>query len=162
MSPMASWQEIEEEVPEFAAKVREVMDAHRHKTMATLRADGSPRISGTEVTFKDGQVWLGSMPDSRKAADLRRDGRVAVHSASVDPDEENPAAWPGDAKLAGRAVEVTDPRARAAFGASPEQDFHLFRIDATEVVRTYVDADGEHLVIEMWHEGRGPRTVRRT
>lgn len=158
---MASWQEIEEEVPGFAAKVREVMDAHRHKTMATLRADGAPRISGTEVTFRDGQVWLGSMPGSRKAADLRRDGRVAVHSASADPDEKDPAAWPGDAKLAGRAVEVTDPQARAAFGASPEQDFHLFRIDVTEAVRTYVHADGEHLVIEMWHEGRGLRTVRR-
>lgn len=157
---MASWREIEAEVPEFAAKVREVMDAHRHKTMATLRADGSPRISGTEMTFRDGEVWLGSMPGSVKAMDLRRDGRVAVHSASEDPDEDDPAAWPGDAKLAGRAVEVTDPQARAAFGG-PGQDLHLFRIDVTEVVRTHVDTDGEHLVIEMWHEGRGLRTVRR-
>ncbi|MFC6581074.1 hypothetical protein [Planomonospora parontospora] len=52
---MASWQEIEKEVPELAGRVRELLDAHRHKTMATLRRDGSPRISGTEAQFKDGE-----------------------------------------------------------------------------------------------------------
>jgi hypothetical protein len=41
-------------------------------TLATLRRDGSPRISGTEVEFTDGQVWLGMMPGSLKALDLRR------------------------------------------------------------------------------------------
>ncbi|GAA3133843.1 pyridoxamine 5'-phosphate oxidase family protein [Planomonospora alba] len=157
---MASWQEIEKEVPEFADRVRALMDAHRHKTMATLRKDGSPRISGTEAQFKDGQLWLGSMPGAVKAMDLRRDPRVALHSASVDPDDADPAAWPGDAKLAGRAVEVTDPQVLEGFGL-PEQEGHLFRIDVSEVVRTFVHADGEHLVVQMWHEGRGLREVHR-
>jgi hypothetical protein len=158
--PMASWQEIEKEAPEFAGRVRESLDAHRHKTMATLRKDGSPRISGTEAQFKDGELWLGSMPGAMKARDLRRDPRIALHSASEDPDDADPAAWAGDAKLAGRAVEVTDPEVLERFGL-PGQGAHLFRIDVAEVVRTFVAPGGTHLVVEMWHEGRGLREVRR-
>jgi hypothetical protein len=158
---MASWQEIDKEIPELAARVLAVMGKRKHKTMATLRGDGSPLISGTEVEFKNGEVWLGSMPGAVKALDLRRDARVAIHSASDDPDEADPGGWSGDAKLAGRAVEITDPAARQAFGGPPGQDFHLFRVDVTEVVLTRVDEAGEHLVIEMWHEGRGHRVVRR-
>jgi hypothetical protein len=158
---MASWQEIEKEIPELAARVLALMGRRKHKTMATLRKDGSPRISGTEVEFKDGEVWLGSMTGAVKALDLRRDSRVAIHGMSDDPDESDPTAWDGDAKLAGTAVEITDPAARERFGASPEMDSHLFRVDVTEVVLTKVDPAGEHLVIEMWHEGQGVRVVRR-
>ncbi|WP_169982625.1 MULTISPECIES: pyridoxamine 5'-phosphate oxidase family protein [unclassified Microbispora] len=158
---MTSWREIEKEIPELAARVLASMGKGRHKTMATLRRDGSPRISGTEVDFRDGEVWLGSMPGAMKALDLRRDPRVAIHSPSDDPDEANPGAWSGDAKLAGRAVEITDPAVREAFGVPPGEDSHLFRVDVTEVVFTRTDAAGEHLVIEMWHEGSGHRVVKR-
>ncbi|MBG0831782.1 pyridoxamine 5'-phosphate oxidase family protein [Planomonospora sp. ID67723] len=157
---MASWQEIEKEEPEFAGRVRELFDAHRHKTMATLRKDGSPRISGTEAQFKDGELWLGSMPGAMKAKDLRRDPRVALHSASEDPDDADPAAWAGDAKLAGRAVEVTDPEVLERLGL-PGEGAHLFRIEVAEVVRTFVAPGGTHLVIQMWHEGRGLHEIRR-
>ena len=44
---MPSWSEFEAAAPELAARVRVRLDAHVHKTLATLRADGSPRISGT-------------------------------------------------------------------------------------------------------------------
>ncbi|MEW9529511.1 pyridoxamine 5'-phosphate oxidase family protein [Microbispora sp. NPDC049125] len=158
---MTSWREIEKQVPELAARVLAIMGKGKHKTMATLRKDGSPRISGTEVEFKDGEVWLGSMQGAMKALDLRRDPRVAIHSASEDPDEANPAAWSGDAKLAGRAVEITDPVARERFGLPADEDSHLFRVEVSEVVLTKVDEAGEHLVVEMWHEGTGHRVVRR-
>lgn len=74
------------------------------------------------------------MPGARKAADLLRDPRVAVHSASADP-----SVWTGDAKLAGRAVHVTDPDTIARFTGSLDQgpppgEFQLFRIDVTELV----------------------------
>lgn len=137
------------------------MGRSKHKTMATLRKDGSPRISGIEVEFKNGEVWLGSMPGAVKALDLRRDPRVAIHSASEDPDPANPGAWSGDAKLAGRAIEVTDAAAREGYGAPAGEDFHLFRVDVHEVVVTSVDEAGEHLAIDMWHEGVGRRLVRR-
>jgi hypothetical protein len=105
---VARWDEVVRSAPEFAVAARALFDAHRHKTIAT-RTNGAPRISGIEATFKDGDLRLGMMPGSFKARDLQRDGRMALHSASVDPgDDEDPSAWPGDAKVSGRAVEITD------------------------------------------------------
>jgi hypothetical protein len=58
---MASWSDVSLAAPAFAAAVRAILDAHKHKTLATLRKDGSPRISGIEVDFVDGELWLGAM-----------------------------------------------------------------------------------------------------
>ncbi len=118
---MASWQEIEADAPEFAARVRELFQARKHKTMATLRADGSPRISGVETQIGE-QVTFGSMAGSRKGADLARDLRVALHSPSIDPPEDDPGEWVGEAKIAGRAVATADG----------------FRVDIAEVALTYL------------------------
>jgi hypothetical protein len=130
-----------------------VFDLRRHKTLATLRRDGSPRISGIEVEFVDGEVVMGMMPGSVKAADLRRDSRMIVHAASDDPPKEDASAWLGDAKIGGRAVEVGEPSA---------QPSNRFRIEIAEVVLTRVGEPTDHLVIESWHPGRGlERRTRR-
>ncbi|GLH99145.1 pyridoxamine 5'-phosphate oxidase family protein [Phytohabitans aurantiacus] len=160
---MASWAEVEADAPEFAAAVRRLLDAHRHKTLATLRRDGSPRISGTEAQFRDGELWFGGMWLSRKALDLRRDPRFALHSASVDPDDDDPAAWPGDAKLSGRVEEITDPaRVSEVNKDAPPGPSHLFRADITEVVLTKVGSPADHLLIQWWREGKGLRVFKRT
>ena len=112
---MPSWGEFERDAPEAATLVRESFARGRHCTMATLRADGSPRISGTEVQFIADELWIGSMPSSRKAADLRHDARVAIHSPSPDPSPQDHTDWVGDAKVAGRAVEVTDEATRTSY-----------------------------------------------
>jgi hypothetical protein len=57
---MAAWHEVEQAAPEFAQRIRAVFDAHRHKTIATLRADGSARISGIEAAFEDGELVFGT------------------------------------------------------------------------------------------------------
>jgi Pyridoxamine 5'-phosphate oxidase len=159
---MASWEEVEAAAPELAGRARAAFDAHRHKLLATLRLDGSPRISGIEATFADGQLWLGMMPGSRKALDLRRDPRLALHSASEDPTDADPTAWPGDAKLSGRAVEVDDPALLRQLGAGDEADSaHLFRVDVTELVHVRVGDPADHLVIDLWREGAGLRSMRR-
>ena len=149
---MPSWSDVEAEAPELAALARRFLDAHVHKTLATLRRDGSPRISGTEVVFSEGELWLGSMWHSSKALDLLRDPRFALHSGSADPPD-----WAGDAKLAGRAEEVTDPeRKMAIIGDDPSPDsFHLFRANITELVVVHIGDPADHLVIETWHAGRG-------
>ena len=159
---MASWAEIEAAAPELAARARASFDAHKHKVLATLRRDGSPRISGIEASFADGQLWLGMMPGSRKALDLRRDPRLALHSPSVDPPEDDPGGWAGDAKLSGRAVEVDDPAVLERMGAGDQAgEAHLFRVDITELVHTRVGEPADHLVIELWREGQGLRTMQR-
>jgi Pyridoxamine 5'-phosphate oxidase len=144
---MASWGEIEREAPQLTALARPFFDAFTHKTLATLRRDGAPRISGIELDFADGEAWLGSMSQAVKALDLQRDPRFALHSGSANPDE-----WRGDAKIAGRAVEVTEPGATS----------HRFRLDITELVVVRHGGDPpDHLVIEAWHEGRGVSRRRR-
>ena len=62
---MPAWKAIEQAEPEFARRVRTLFDAGRHKTIATQRADGSPRISGIECEFTDGDLRFGSMTGAR-------------------------------------------------------------------------------------------------
>ena len=150
---VASWRDLEREEPDFAATVRALFDARTHKTLATLRADGSPRISGIEVEFKDGELVFGSMPDARKGADLARDPRFALHGPTVDPPEGRPAAWPGEAKVAGRAVLVGDVDGEAS-GQS-------FRADLDEVVLTSLTDAGDRLLIQVWRPGVPLRRIER-
>jgi hypothetical protein len=154
---MASWSAFEHEAPELAALARRFLDLNAHKVLATLRRDGSPRVSGTEVRFSDGELWLGSMPGAVKARDLQRDPRFALHGGPLDPG----AGWEGDAKLAGLAEEVTDPDRRAAVLSEQFRESHLFRADVREVSVVRVGDPADHLVIESWHEGRGTERVER-
>jgi hypothetical protein len=150
---MTSWREVEQAAPEFAQRVRALFDAHRHKTIATLRADGSPRISGIEAVFEDGDLVFGSMPNARKGADLRRDPRFALHSATVDPVEGAEAQWPGEAKISGRAF-TAGPVAERANG-------ERFHADVAEVVHTHLDKEATTLVVEWWTPTHGLRRVER-
>jgi hypothetical protein len=151
---MPAWREIERAEPEFAARVRALFDARKHKTIATLRADGSPRISGIECEFVDGDLRFGSMPGARKSADLRRDPRFALHGPTVDPVEGKESEWPGEAKIAGRAIWG---------GPLPADgpDGERFDTDITEVVVTHLDDAASKLVVEWWTPDRGLRTVER-
>ena len=143
---MPAWSEIEQAEPELAARVREMFDVGRHKTIATLRADGAPRISGIECEFVDGQLQFGSMNPARKAADLIRDPRFAIHSPTVHPEEGKESEWPGEAKIAGRATSA---------------DGETFVADITEVVVTALDDTASKLVIEWWTPRQGLRRVER-
>jgi hypothetical protein len=155
---VARWSEFEAAAPELAREVRGRLDARVHKTLATLRHDGSPRISGTETRFADGELWIGSMWRARKALDLQREPRFALHSGSEDP-----PGWEGDAKVAGVAEEVTDPeRVRAINGeAAAAGPTHLFRLDVREASAVRLSEDRKQLVIEVWTPSGGVRTMRR-
>jgi hypothetical protein len=146
---MTRWQDLDAAEPEFARRVRALFDAHRHKTIATLRADGSPRISGIETVFEDGDLFFGSMSNARKGADLKRDPRFALHSATVDPVDGEEAKWPGEAKIAGRAVHVGG------------EDSDRFRVEVSEVVHTHLNAEATLLVVEWWTPENGLRKVER-
>src|SRR5581483_6360827 len=106
--------------------------------IATVRADGAPRISGIETVFEGGQLSFGSMSNARKGADLRRDPRFALHSATVDPVEGAEAQWPGEAKISGRAV------AAGPITEGPQGD--LFHADIAEVVHTHLNEQATLLV----------------
>jgi Pyridoxamine 5'-phosphate oxidase len=150
---MAAWHDVEQAAPVFAQRVRALFDAHRHKTIATLRADGSPRISGIEAAFEDGELVFGSMPHARKGADLRRDPRFALHSATVDPVEGAEAQWPGEAKISGRAI--------ASRPVTAGSDGDRFHADIADVVHTHLNETATMLVVEWWTPTHGLRRIER-
>jgi len=151
---MASWTEFASAEPELARRVEERFGIRKHKTLATLRQDGSPRISGIEVEFVDGELYLGMMPGSLKLHDLERDPRLAVHSPTEDPPPSNPSGWAGEAKLAGYAREDDFPD-------TPVPGARRFRLDITEAVLTHLNEAGDRLVIESWHPERGTARLER-
>ncbi|GHF64663.1 pyridoxamine 5'-phosphate oxidase [Amycolatopsis bartoniae] len=141
---MATWQEFSRQAPGFAERVRARFDAAASHVLATVRRDGSPRVSGSEVRYAGPHMYIGSMLDARKAQDLRRDRRFALHAF---PSAE------GDAKVAGAVVEVTD-QSEVDVVQGDVQPCHLFRLDLTEAVMTEVE--GNTLVITVWHPGAPP------
>ncbi|MDJ0384350.1 pyridoxamine 5'-phosphate oxidase family protein [Streptomyces sp. G-G2] len=152
------WEHFAHAAPEFAEAVRARFGQYPHHVLATLRKDGSPRLTGLNLTFRGGELWLGMMPGSRKALDLRRDPRFALYG-NPGPDDTMPD---GDVRISGRAVEIVDPPELHRFaeesGETP-RPFHLFRAELTEVVGVAVD--GDDLVVRAWTPDGGLRTLRR-
>lgn len=155
-----SWAEFEQAEPVLAGAVRDRFEAHRHGILATVRADGSPRLSGLETPIRSGHLWLAMMPGSLKAADVDRDPRFSLHSA---PDAEDLAD--GDARIEGTA--------RSA-GIAEKETFaagHRFRIDDLSAMALFVAligrvvlvrVVGDELSIETWTPTRGLTITRRS
>ncbi len=99
---MVKWIEFADAAPELAARGEKLFRSAVMCLVGTLRADGSPRISPCEVILAEGELMLGMMWRSRKALDLMRDPRLAVHSV---PEK---GASGGDFKIYGRANEIPD------------------------------------------------------
>ncbi|MEV5488260.1 pyridoxamine 5'-phosphate oxidase family protein [Streptomyces bobili] len=154
-----NWAAFAEAEPDLARVTEERFGAFTHHVLATLRKDGSPRTSGLEARFLDGELWLGMMPGSLKVLDLRRDPRFSLQANPGD----GTGMGGGDVRISGRAVEVGDGEARAGYvkEVEPPQPFHLFRTELTEVVRTYVE-DDTYLVTQFWKPGEPVRTLKRT
>jgi hypothetical protein len=161
---MATWNHVLHEAPEPAKLAQERIEATGLALLATIRRDGSPRISGIEPSFFDDDLWLGSMDGALKAKDLRRDPRFALHNATVDKEVKE-----GDVKISGRAVEILDEDEKLDFlrrfaeangYGPPPGPFHLFRADVTEVAT--IRPGGDHLDIDIWVEGKGVRRVERS
>lgn len=146
-------------MPELADRARSLFDAGRHKTIATLRSDGSPRISGIECEFVDGELRFGSMSGARKGADLHRDPRFALHGPTFHPVEGKEADWSGEAKIAGRAVPSGTVSVDDSTGEAHEGE--MFTADIAEVVVTGLNDEGTMLVIESWTPHRGYRRTER-
>lgn len=148
---MVTWRQFEDAEPDFAADVRALFDAGRHKTIATVRADGAPRISGIECEFADGRLTFGSMVGARKAADLVRNPRFALHGPTFHPVDGKEREWPGEAKIAGRANPASGGRPDAA----------MFVADIDEVVVTRLNPEGTKLVVTWWTTTGGLQRIER-
>jgi hypothetical protein len=146
---VSRWADVVAAEPEFAERALQVLMGRKHRALATLRRDGSPRLTGIEVELVDGDLVLGMMPGSRKLADVERDPRVAILALSDDPLTEQPQDWGGDVQLSGRALPLD----------RPEGPPH-FRLDLDRVVLTTLGG-ADHLLIESWSPGRPLKSIKR-
>jgi hypothetical protein len=119
--------------------------------LGTLRRDGSPRVSPVGAFFAGGELLIGVMARSAKAADLRRDSRVALQSAVAAPDAGEP-----ELKLYGR-VEPSDVEAGWWTGGRAGADVYSMEIDEAVYVEWHVAT--ERMRIRRWTQTRG-ETVR--
>jgi hypothetical protein len=152
---MATWAEFTRDAPELAALGEARFRASGLVIVGTLRGNGWPRITPVEPRIVDGELQLGMMWQSRKALDLLRDPRCAVHSATSDKDGEE-----GDFKVYGSAEHVTDPGRRERHCQVTEQEigwrppddrFHVFSVDISEVGYA-IFGDGEPKIY-AWRPG---------
>jgi hypothetical protein len=157
------WRDLQDQQPRLGALAHDRLVEPGVLLVATVRRDGTPRLSPVEPFVLDGDLWLSMLLGSLKAADLLRDPRVLVHSIVTGPD-----GGEGEMKVRGTAVEVPDePRQRryadavaAALPWTPEVGrFHLFRVDVEDVTYVrYDNASGDQFVVR-WPAGT--ETVRR-
>ena len=85
--------------------------------LGALRRDKSHRISAVEPYFASGDLLIGVMASSAKAADLRRDQRYVLHSAVTGPD-----AGERELKLSGIASTSTAGKLPVPAVERPEED----------------------------------------
>lgn len=158
---MARWREIVESAPQFAASVRRQLDARTHKTIATLRADGSPRISPVEPYLALRHLLLGMEWPTNKARDLLRDPRCAVHSVVSDPDGAD-----GEFKLYGRAVLTEDPSIvggpyEAWWHRRQPQGYRVFSVDIESAAFIGWEIEADQMRLIRWSPDAGVHEVVR-
>ena len=104
---MATWAEFERASPELAALGRDQFGIGP-AYLATVRAEGSPRVHPITPVVVQGHLVVRMEPTSPKGHDLRRDSRYALHSTVSDPQNTS-----GEFVVQGHAREVQDPEVRA-------------------------------------------------
>lgn len=147
---MTDWTQFASDAPDLARAVQARLDAHKHHVIATLRKDGSPRVSGTEVEIHEVALLLGSMVNARKVQDLRRDPRFSLHSNPGHHSMEG-----GDAKISGKAHEILGAEKDRIVDHYPDEidEADVFELDIEEV--TLTSYDGDHMYIDYWRPSRG-------
>lgn len=162
---MTTWQEFTEAAPRIAT-----IFARRHAAagnlcmLGTLRSDGFPRISPMEPRIFEDQLWIVGMPHTTKFADLARDPRFCLHTATVDTQVTD-----GDAKLWGVVRDVPDGALHQRFATAlfdetgfdiRGQEFdHFYAADITSA--SSVEVGDGHMDVTVWQPGAQERVVRK-
>ncbi|WP_327138949.1 pyridoxamine 5'-phosphate oxidase family protein [Nocardia sp. NBC_01327] len=162
---MTSWNEFAEAAPRIA----EIFTRRHAATgnlclLATLRADGSPRISPLEPRVFEGELWLVGMPGTTKFQDLARDPRFCLHTATVDTEVTD-----GDVKLFGAVHDVRDPAlhqrwaedlfAESGFDLRGESFDQFYAADITGA--SAVEVGDGHMDVTIWKPGQPEHVVRK-
>ena len=162
---MATWEEFAAAAPRIAEIFRRRHAATGNLCMlATLRADGFPRISPMEPRFFEGTLWIMGMPGTAKFRDLARDPRFSLHTATVDTQVTD-----GDAKVWGTVEHVDDEALHGRFADDLYADIGLDlrgqKFDhfyaARLVGAAAVEVGGGHMDVTVWRDGAPEHVVRK-
>jgi Pyridoxamine 5'-phosphate oxidase len=156
----ASWLDLELAAPEIARPGMARLNSARIALLGTLRRDGSPRISPVEPCIVKGQLLIGAMAWSAKAADLRRDPRYVLHSVVTGPDSGQ-----AELKLYGPAAQAAqDLRGTAAHAwwlAWPPDKAAVFTLHIAQAVLVDWDIQRGLMTVHRWSPQSGYSTVSR-
>jgi hypothetical protein len=127
---MSTWGEFRVEHPALAAFGAERL-GYAPAYLATVRADGAPRVHPVTPVIGDDHLFLFMEPTSPKGRDLRERGSYALHSAV--PDMKGTG---GEFRMSGTATLVDDQELRAlavaAASYSPAERYILFELHIAE------------------------------
>ena len=125
--------------------------------MATIRRDGTPRVSPVEPLFWQDDLYLSMGWGSLKARDLRRDARILVHSVVTSRDGTD-----GEYKVRGLAIPQRDADIQQRYsrevaerlGWTPEVGkFHLFTVDVRDISFIRWDDTTNDQFVTRWPGG---------
>jgi hypothetical protein len=148
------WVEFERQAPTFAELGRGRLGEPGVVLVATIRSDGSPRVSPVEPLFWNGDLWLSMGWRTRKAEDLDRDPRILVHSIVTDREGTS-----GEYKVRGRAIPVDDAGVQQQYAGTVEAElgwrpepgrFHLFRLEIDDVTFIRWDSSTNDQFVTRW------------
>jgi hypothetical protein len=128
---------VERSAPELAAFGRDRLEG-RVAFLATVRADGSPRVHPVEAWFAAGRMLVRMWPTSPKVRDLKHAPRYALHSLM-----DNFEGVGGEFFVAGRAARVDDQAliATASVGKHDPEQYVLFEFGVDEAIGTIYEGE---------------------
>jgi len=152
------WSEIERHQPHLADLGRQRLLGPGVVLVATIRRDGTPRLSPVEPFVMDGALWLSMMWDSTKATDLLRDPRILVHSVISSRD-----GGEGEFKVRGAARAENDTAVQSRYAQAVAESlgweaevgwFHLFEVSIEHLTYIRYDPVIEYQHVAMWPPAR--------
>lgn len=127
------WTPFAEQSPELARHGQRLLaEEHGYVYLATVAADGSPRVHPVAPILSARGLFVAVSRRSPKLADLHGEPRTALHSTVVPPDDE-------EFSVRGVAREIDDEDDRRAAvsgargGATLTDAMALFEVDLLEV-----------------------------
>ena len=127
---MARWEELETAAPTLAAFGRERLLAPP-AYLATVRADGPPRVHPVTPIIGDGRLFVFMEPTSPKGRDLTERGWYALHNGVPDTNGSGGEFW-----VSGSASLMVDPADRRvatdASSYAPAERYVLFELSINE------------------------------
>ena len=121
------WADFEAAAPEIAGLGRDALYQYGPGLgfLATVRADGGPRMHPVCPAVVDGSLWV-LVGDSPKRRDLERDGRYALHSFPK-PDIDDEFYVTGTAqRVQDDSLDATVRTHMKERGATPEETDELY------------------------------------